>query len=150
MIAPAKSIAEQVAAGPARDRQRLDEKRQFSRVLSRARGEPGGKAESRAAAEQLVSIALVQPVLAKMRESQNAAPPLAPNSAEKSFRQLHDAALAARIVGSQRWGLVAHVEQQMAKRAGGQNAAAPAAADPRTVNAFAPIAAGARETGPLR
>jgi Rod binding domain-containing protein len=97
---------------------RTNDQQSFSAVLSRAK--PGETAEERArtGAEQLVSTALVQPVLKSLRESNNAAPPFAPNQAERSFRSLMDASLAQRMVHSQHWGLVDRLARSLLAKSG--------------------------------
>src|SRR5690606_15227257 len=57
---------------------------------------PGQSPEQRArgAAEEFVSVTLVEPVLASLRESNWAAPPFAPGDAERTFRPMLDARVA--------------------------------------------------------
>ncbi len=62
--------------------------------------------EAREAAEGLVAIALVQPLLAAARESSNAAEPFAPTEAEERFGSLIDADRARQLVRSGRFGIV--------------------------------------------
>ena len=112
-----------LAAEPGASR-RSGEQELFSQVISRAKAKTGETAEQRArsAAEQLVATALVQPVLKQLRESNNAAPPFAPNEAERTFRSFMDAGLAQRMVSSQHWGLVDHLARGMLKRMGAASA----------------------------
>src|SRR5262249_14926397 len=71
---------------------------QFSGIMTGAKaGAQTPQERARTAAEQLVATALVQPVLKQLRESNNAAPPFAPNQAERTFRSLFDAAIAQRM-----------------------------------------------------
>jgi hypothetical protein len=87
----------------------------FSEILAQARTNPGDTPEmqARKAAEQLVSTALVQPIFKRLRDSNNAAAPFAPNQAERTFGAMRDAALAQRMVGSQRWALVDQLARRM-------------------------------------
>jgi Rod binding domain-containing protein len=112
---------------------RTDNQQLFSQVISRAKTDAAETPEQRArkAAEQLVSTALVQPILKQMRESNNAAPPFAPNEAERTFRSFMDASLAQRMVGSQRWGLVDQLARRMLGRLGQQSHTPPTMAPPQ-------------------
>ncbi len=93
-------------------RRMLDDQAGFAAVLSRA-NDSGSLNPSRDAAEKLVAVAFVQPVLAKMRESGSAAAPFHPNAAEKSFRGIMDSALAQKIVKSSNWPLVDRIEAKL-------------------------------------
>ena len=67
-------------------------------------------------AEELVSGAFVRPVLAKMRETNQAAPPFAPGLYEKTFGPLLDTEISQQIVRSSKFLLVdAMTDQLMAK-----------------------------------
>ncbi len=72
--------------------------------------------DARAAAEELVAVTLVQPVLAQMRETNQAEGPFAPGHWEKTFAPLVDAEIARRIVGASGWGLVEEMAQDFASR----------------------------------
>ncbi len=101
--------------------QSIENQASFSSVLSRAQTRPDKANQSpeqkaREAAEQLVATALVQPVLKQLRETNNAAEPFKPNSAERSFGQMMDTQLSQRIVGSKSWALVGRVAQTLMKR----------------------------------
>lgn len=76
--------------------------------------EPAQRA--RTAAEQLVSVALVQPMLKRARESNNAAPPFGANKGSKTLGGMLDAAYAAEITSSSRWGLIDSVAKRMMAR----------------------------------
>lgn len=76
----------------------------------------GAAKDPRDAAEELVAITLVQPVLAQMRESSFAAEPFAPTDAEKRFGAQYDAAIARQIVRSGRFPLVDQLARQMRMR----------------------------------
>jgi hypothetical protein len=98
----------------AAQRRLLDDQAGFAAVLSRARESASGD-EARDVAEKLVAVAFVQPVLAKMRESTQAAVPFQPNQAEKAFRGMMDSSLAEKIVRSSNWPLVQRIEENIAK-----------------------------------
>lgn len=94
----------------------------FAEVLGRE-GTPDARGESPAArarstAEQLVAVALVQPLLARMRESGQAAPPFAPTAAEKQFMALQDAGVALQMVHASRFPLVERLARDMLERGG--------------------------------
>jgi Rod binding domain-containing protein len=107
---------------------RTEDQELFSQVISRAKANPDETPEQKArgAAQQLVATALVQPVLKQLRESNNAAPPFAPNEAERTFRSLSDAALAQRMVGSEHWELVNVLARRMLTKMGTRAESAPA------------------------
>jgi hypothetical protein len=114
-----------------------DDQRSFAAVLGRTGVGPLGsgpslrKASSRAgsapekareAAEQLVAIGLVQPVLKELRESNRASPPFAPSQGERQFRALLDAELAQRIVRAARFPLVERLARELLTGSGGGSA----------------------------
>ncbi len=98
----------------ATQRRLLDDQAGFAGILSRA-NETASSHPARDAAEKLVAVAFVQPVLAKMRESTQAAPPFQPNQAEKTFRGMLDSSLAQKIVRSTNWPLVQRIEENLDK-----------------------------------
>jgi len=69
--------------------------------------------EARTAAEQLVAQTFVVPLLKKFRESNNAAPPFAPTSAERMLRGVADSNLAETIVKRSDWPLVDQLAQRL-------------------------------------
>lgn len=84
---------------------------EFAAILARGRHRATGTAgEQRAAAregaEEFVAITMVQPLLKQLRESNNAAAPFAPSSAEKQFRGMMDAQISHRIVKASNFPLV--------------------------------------------
>ncbi|RMD66319.1 MAG: hypothetical protein D6824_01125 [Planctomycetota bacterium] len=91
----------------------------FANALARAQAaSPLGDAAQlspREAAEELVAQALVKPVLASLRETNQAAAPFAPTAAEKQFAPLLDAIFAQRIVASERFPLVDAVEASLSR-----------------------------------
>ena len=68
---------------------------------------PVTEAEARKAAEELVSLTFVQPLLAQARQNSNAAEPFHQTEGEKQFGSLMDAQIALDVVRSSRWDLVA-------------------------------------------
>lgn len=126
---------------PAGGKALLDGKqREFSRVLGRVNpaiqaaelGRDTGsvKAKRRQAAEDMVAISLVQPILKSVRENNNAAAPFGPGPAEKQFGVFMDAAWARSLVKSGNFQLVNSVERWLGGRSDlvGQAAGEPAAA----------------------
>lgn len=78
----------------------------FRSVLGRAVAQGDEASQVRGAAEELVSIALIQPILAELRASSHAAEPFAPGPYEKQFGSLMDAELSRRLVKAQNFPLV--------------------------------------------
>ncbi len=68
------------------------------------------------AAQEFVSVALVQPILKQMRQANQAPPPFGPGEGEKNFAHLADAQIARRIVESSNFGVVNAVEHQLLAR----------------------------------
>ncbi len=93
---------------------------QFAGALNRAREitPESDEAAARNAAEQLVAITLVQPVLAQLRETNTAAPPFGPTAAEKQFGSMMDARVAQDIVHGSRFPLVDRLANSMLERLG--------------------------------
>ncbi|MHC4976421.1 MAG: hypothetical protein ACYTF7_07425 [Planctomycetota bacterium] len=83
----------------------------------------GGRAmtaeDARGAAEELVAMTFVQPILSQMREMNNAAPPFAPGVAERRFGAMWDAEIAQRLVRSEGFGLVDAVARDVLSKARG-------------------------------
>lgn len=114
----------------------------FAHTISRAQHRPGARsleAEARASAEQLVSLALVEPALKSLRESSMAAPPFAATGAEKQFAAMLDSQRAADIVRSANMPLVDRLMRDLLSRAG---VAAPTTTPDQTTPAPAPAPAG--------
>lgn len=63
-------------------------------------------AEARATAEEFVAVALVQPLLAQLRSSNNAWGPFKPGAHEKQFGAMLDAEYASRIARASGYPLV--------------------------------------------
>ncbi len=90
----------------------------FAEALRGALPASGGGASSpRETAERFVSMALVEPVLAQLRETSRAAAPFGPSRHERQFASMLDAAVSREIVRSSGWGLVDRIERTMAARA---------------------------------
>lgn len=87
----------------------------FRSVLGRAVAQGDERSKVRAAAEELVSIALIQPILAELRESNDAAPPFAPGPYEKQFGSLMDAEISRRLVKAQNFPLVDRLARDLLK-----------------------------------
>ncbi len=128
-IMSALSPVHPAAAPSAPSRGLIDDQRSFAAVLGRsgvgllgartrlAAATPADKA--REAAEQLVAIGLIQPVLKEFREGNRASPPFAPSPGERQFRALLDAELAQRITRSARFPLVERLAHDLLKRSAG-------------------------------
>lgn len=94
----------------------------FDSALRRALGgDQKTRQTPRQAAEEFISMALVQPILAQLRETNQAAGPFAPGDAEKRFGPMLDAEIAHRMVKSAGWGLVDAVTTRL-EGAGSDNA----------------------------
>ena len=83
------------------------------------RAKPGimTEADARGAAEELVAMTFVQPVLKQMREMNNAEPPFTPGIAERRFGALWDTEIAQRIVRARGFGLVDAVARDVLSKA---------------------------------
>lgn len=90
----------------------------FSQVLAQATHLPArtDADAARDAAERFVAATLVNPILTQLRESNEAAAPFAPSSAEKQFRALLDAELAQRITGAAHFPLVDRLAHDLLSR----------------------------------
>jgi len=90
----------------------------FSASLAAALGgeEDRTGTDPREAAEELVAISLVQPVLASLRDSDMGAEPFKASESEKRFGALYDAEIAHRLVKSKRFPLVDALARQMRER----------------------------------
>ncbi|HEX8878298.1 MAG TPA: hypothetical protein VF777_16250 [Phycisphaerales bacterium] len=106
----------------ARPRLSSDDQKAFTQIMGREvermRGKPD-PAKTREAAENFVSIALVQPIFKQLRATNNAAAPFAPTKAEKQFQSMIDAQIAQKLVKSGNWPLVDRLAQDMLKKAMG-------------------------------
>ncbi|MFN9993364.1 MAG: hypothetical protein ACK54H_08455 [Phycisphaerales bacterium] len=101
-------------ASEARDAMRAADARSFSQILAQTGGEDVKSPETaRDAAEQLVTVALVQPLFQRMRASNNAAPPFGPGKGEQAFGGLLDAAMARKLTTKGSWSLVDQVAARL-------------------------------------
>lgn len=94
-----------------------DPQADFAAVLGRGvdRG-ASPEQQARDAAEQFVSVGLVQPLLAQLRSTNQAAPPFAPSNAEKQFQSLMDANIARQITHAEHFPLVDSIAAMLIKR----------------------------------
>ncbi len=127
-------------------RRDLSERELFSSVIARASRAPGAskEADARAAAQSLVSTALVQPIFKQLRESASAAPPpFGPGPGERSFRGMLDATMAQKLVTSQNWPLVDRLARDLLKKSSGSSVDASLAPskDPAAAITSRPLAA---------
>lgn len=90
--------------------------RGFERILAGATEGLDEAGKARAAAVDLVSIALVQPTLKLLRESSMAAAPFAPGDAEKTFGSFLDAEYATKIANASNSGLVDALTERLLNR----------------------------------
>ncbi|MBL0921583.1 MAG: hypothetical protein IBJ10_05575 [Phycisphaerales bacterium] len=94
--------------------------RGFESAAAGAKERPSPESLARQAAADLVSIALVQPTLKMLRESNMAAAPFAPGDSEKTFGAFLDAEYASRITSASRFGLVDAIAGRMLANAAGR------------------------------
>ena len=108
---------------------------QFASLLAKSGSKNSAQTpeqKARSAAEQFVAVALVQPLLKQLRETNNAAPPFAPTSGEKQFQSLYDAEIAQRMVKAAHFPLVDRLSNDLLKKQ------APKAGLPKPKAAVAP------------
>lgn len=111
-----KALGEGIGAPgqSAKDLNRLTQQADFAGILASQKGKAGTLEEqAKQAAEDFVSVALVQPILKQLRDSNKAAPPYGPGPGEKQFRTLADAQMARNLVRSSNWSLVDRLAKQM-------------------------------------
>ncbi len=87
--------------------------RGFEAALAGARNADQRVLEAQEAAQDLVSIALVQPALKSLRDSSMAAPPFAPGHAERTFGAFLDAEIARNVAGAGANSLVDAIARRM-------------------------------------
>jgi Rod binding domain-containing protein len=96
----------------------------FAAVIARARSSPVGdtpeerKKAAREGAQDFVAVTLVQPLLKQLRDSNHAAAPFAPSSAELQFRAMADAQIAQRIVRATNFPIVDAVARNLMRKGG--------------------------------
>lgn len=155
VAAPARAVREGLAADLARARARpapatralgprhaadpLDavatqRRSDFSAALARQAPSKNLAEDARAAAEEFLAVALVQPILASLRSSDRTPAPFAPGPAEKSFRAFADSHVARQVVRSGNFGLTDRLARDLLSRSqpSAPVAAGPAAGAPRT------------------
>ncbi|MBL8760215.1 MAG: rod-binding protein [Phycisphaerae bacterium] len=91
---------------------------EFSRVLSAERSKAAGEDEAERVARDLVSVALVGPLLKQWREMEQSPPPFGPGAAEKQFRAMQDSQLAQELTRAQRFPLVDRLARDLRRAAG--------------------------------
>ncbi len=87
--------------------------RPFAQLLQQETGRQTRREMAREAATQLVSAALILPVLESMRDSPMLRPPFAPGFAEKRFAPLLDQQIADRITGASNFSLVDQIVDRL-------------------------------------
>jgi Rod binding domain-containing protein len=93
----------------------LERQRDFSAVIARDNTPSSAKGSARRAAEDFVAMAFVEPLLAELREGNNAAPPFAPGPGEKQFGEIMDQVLSRQIVRASGFGLVDRLEADLSR-----------------------------------
>ncbi|MEQ8317360.1 MAG: hypothetical protein RIE77_07215 [Phycisphaerales bacterium] len=93
-----------------------ERQRDFSAVIARDDANPRAEGSARRAAEDFVAMAFVEPLLAQMRESTNAAPPFGPGSGEKQFGEIMDRVLSRQLVRASRFPLVDRIEADLTRQ----------------------------------
>ncbi len=107
------AISSTLSAGSSTMAQR---QRDFSSIIARDRSDDSAAGSARKAAEDFVSMAFVQPLLAQLRETNNAAQPFAPGPAERQFGEIMDQVLSKQIVRASSFPLVDRIESDLAER----------------------------------
>ncbi len=92
-----------------------DRQRDFSAVIARDDTPSSAPGSARRAAEDFVAMAFVEPLLAQLREGNNAAPPFAPGPGERQFGEIMDQVLSRQIVRASRFGLVDRLEADLSR-----------------------------------
>ena len=120
------------ARGGAGVDERTERQSDFASVLGRVQMRSGESPEdlARRSAEQFVAMALVQPLLKQLRDSNHAAPPFAPSQGEKQFQSLMDAEVAQRMVRAAHFPLVERLARDMLTKVRGVDAARSASPPP--------------------
>ncbi len=98
----------------------LSRPKSIAQVQSRINARDGVSTESkyteaRTAAEGLVATSFIKPILAQLRESNNAPPPFGPTQAEKQFGSLLDNRMADEITRASQFPLVDRLVQEFTK-----------------------------------
>lgn len=93
-----------------------ERQRDFSAVIARDDDGPTRAGSARRAAEDFVAMAFVEPLLAQLREGNNAAPPFAPGPAERQFGEIMDQVTSRQLVRASNFPLVDRLEADLARR----------------------------------
>lgn len=91
----------------------------FATAMEKVRAKQTDEQRARGAAEEFVAMALVQPVLKQLRESNNTPPPFGPTDGEKKFGAVLDTEVAKRIVRASGFPLVDRVASSLLERSRG-------------------------------
>jgi Rod binding domain-containing protein len=110
-LAAARRVMRERTLDPLVERQQT-----FEAALGQARDLRASAASPREAAEQLVAVAFVQPLLKMVRDANRSAPPFAPTPGEKMFGQISDVALSQGLVRASRFPLVDRLERDLQGR----------------------------------
>lgn len=92
-----------------------ERQRDFSAVIARDNTPSSAPGSARRAAEDFVAMAFVEPLLAQLREGNNAAAPFAPGPAERQFGEIMDQVMSRQIVRASRFGLVDRLEADLTR-----------------------------------
>lgn len=115
-LSPATPAASPWPGSPLFGSRLADRQDSFAAILARAdagRADRNPERAARDAAEQFVSVTLVQPILAQLRSSNSAAPPFAPSRGERQFQAMMDAHIAQNVVRAAQFPLVDRLARQM-------------------------------------
>lgn len=120
------SLVERLAAGRPDDRER-ESQSDFAAAIARQGTLAGESLEhkTKRLAQDFVAAALVEPILKQLRETNHAAPPFAPTSGEKSFRQIADSQLSRQLVRKADWPVVKTLAQNLLDKAQGRTSPRP-------------------------
>ncbi|TVQ59737.1 MAG: hypothetical protein EA379_10070 [Phycisphaerales bacterium] len=101
----------------------------FATTMDKAKAARSPHEMARDAAEEFVAMAMIQPVLAQLRETNAAASPFAPGDAERRFGFLLDGEYARRIAKAQDFPLVDAVARDLLRHAIARHNAAQSGAE---------------------
>lgn len=104
------------ALSPARPRHDAEDGRRFSEIIGKGPTRPDSRKpeeQAREAAEQLLSVSFIQPVLKQVREMNDAPPPWGPTQAEKQFGPMLDAKLADQLIKAARLPIIERLSRDL-------------------------------------
>lgn len=104
------------AFSPARPRHDAEDGRRFSEIIGKGPSQPDKRKpeeQAREAAEQLLSVTFIQPVLKQVREMNDAPPPWGPTQAEKQFGPMLDAKLADQLIKAARLPIIERLSRDL-------------------------------------